>query len=254
MSGETDRHVPRISRRRALGSLSAVAAAGLAACAAPRPTGGAGSGATPGRHRDGRERRGTSGGDRSGRAATPVTWKHAVASYKFDTAFQLMGQEKGYFRELGIELEPVAVNSGDNMLRGVIVGEFDSGDFGPSIAFPGIAMGGGVKLIGTNNPRVPHVLYGKREINDLRDLYGRMVGTAAPGAFLHALINATMVKEGSSPTVSSGSMSAAVRTSSAPSSAARSMLACRRSSTSRRSRRAPTLRSCWRSGRGCPTT
>jgi len=201
MSGEMDRHVPRISRRRALGSLSALAAAGLAACSAPRAPSGAGSSASAPAGGATASAGGTApaAGTASAVLRTPVTWKHAVASYKFDTAFQLMGLEKGYFRELGIELEPVAVTSGDNMLRGVLVGEFDSGDFGPSIAFPAIAMGGGVKLIGTNNPRVPHVLFGKREINDLRDLYGRLVGTAAPGAFLHALITATMVKEGLEP-------------------------------------------------------
>ena len=122
-----------------------------------------------------------------------------MSSYKFDTAFQLMAQEKGYFQELNIDFEPVGVTSGDNMLRGVLAGEFDSGDFGPSITFPAIAQGAGLKLIGTNNPRVPHVLFGKKEINDLRDLYGRLVGVAAPGAFLHALITATMVKEGLDP-------------------------------------------------------
>jgi ABC-type nitrate/sulfonate/bicarbonate transport system substrate-binding protein len=110
-----------------------------------------------------------------------------------------MGQERGFFRDENIDIEFVEFQAGGPMLKALIAGELDLAESGFGPLPPAVAQGAEIKLVGAAKPGLNFALYTKRDINQLEDLYGKTVGIADPGSFVHLLMIALMEARGLNP-------------------------------------------------------
>lgn len=133
---------------------------------------------------------------RGGEARRPAPWKHGTIPPRADSMFQLMAQEKGFFREGGLDAEMVYFESGATVLQAVVAGEVDTIDIAPSGTLTSISRGAKVKVVGSTGWAVPYVLYAKGDIKSLKDLGGRTVAISQPGALAEVLARAMLEKEG----------------------------------------------------------
>ncbi len=132
----------------------------------------------------------TSGPQVSTASATPV--KAGVIAGLTENVFQLLGEEQGFFRDEGLDVEFVEFQAGGPMVKALIAGELDVAEAGFGPVPISVAQGAAIKLIGATKPGLNFALYTREDINRLEDLYGRTVGIAAPGSFLHQLMVALM--------------------------------------------------------------
>jgi NitT/TauT family transport system substrate-binding protein len=158
--------VLRMTRREFLGAAAGAAAAGLAAARAA----GAGEGRRP--------------------------WRHATIPPRADSMFQLMAQEKGFYREVGLDVEMVYLESGATVVQMLVASEVDTIDIGPSQTLVSIARGAKLKIVGSTGWAVPYVLYAKADVKTLKDLGGRTIAISQPGALAEVLASALLAKEG----------------------------------------------------------
>ncbi len=132
----------------------------------------------------------------AGEARRLAPWRHATIPPRADSVFQLMALEKGFYKEVGLDVEMVYLESGATVVQMLVAGEVDSIDIAPSQTLVSIARGAKVKLVGSTGWGVPYVLYAKADIKSLRDLGGRSVAISQPGALAEVLASAMMHKEG----------------------------------------------------------
>ena len=90
----------------------------------------------------------------------------------------------------------MSVSDGTKILAGIVGGNVDislASGFGQ--VFPAVEHGAGLKILG-GGALVPTVAMftGKSDINSLKDLEGRTVGTGAIGALVHQLVMALLLK------------------------------------------------------------
>ncbi len=111
----------------------------------------------------------------AGEARRPTPWKHATIPPRADSVFQLMAQEKGFFREAGLDVEMVYVESGATVVQLLVANEVDTIDIAPSGTLVSISRGAKIKVVGSTAWAVPYVLYAKADIRSLKDLGGRTV-------------------------------------------------------------------------------
>lgn len=129
-----------------------------------------------------------------GRRLTP--WKHATIPPRADSMFQLMAQEKGFFKEAGLDVEFLYFESGITVVQAVVSGDADTVDIAPSSTFVSISRGAKIKVVGSTGWVVPYVLYAKGDIKSFKDLAGRTIAISQPGALAEVLARAMLEKEG----------------------------------------------------------
>jgi NitT/TauT family transport system substrate-binding protein len=113
-----------------------------------------------------------------------------------ENAFLQLGVERGLFRDAGIDAEIVEFQDGGTILRALLANEVDVMEGGPQGVFPAIEKGSAVRLIASTRPKVAFALYTRPDIQQLTDLYGKDVGIAGPGSFLHLLMLALAQERG----------------------------------------------------------
>jgi len=116
-----------------------------------------------------------------------------------ENVFQYLGQERGFFRDEGIDVEFIEFQAGGPMLKALIAGELDLAESGFGPLPPAVAQGAEIKLVGAAKPGLNFALYTKRSIDRLEDLYGKSVGIADPGSFVHQLMVALLEERGLDP-------------------------------------------------------
>jgi ABC-type nitrate/sulfonate/bicarbonate transport system substrate-binding protein len=102
------------------------------------------------------------------------------------------------FERFGLEPEVLAVSDGSKILGGIVGGSVDislASGFGQ--VFPAIEHGARLKIVG-GGLLIPTVAMftGKADVNSLKDLEGRTVGTGAIGAQVHQMVMALLRKYG----------------------------------------------------------
>lgn len=123
-------------------------------------------------------------------------WRIGTPLFKADSMFQNMGVHKGFFAEEGIDAEVVGLESSATITRAVLSGELEMGSGGANSPMVAIARGATMKMIGSVFARVPHLMYARTGINMPRDLEGKNVGGAQPGALLQQLAYASLQESG----------------------------------------------------------
>jgi len=132
----------------------------------------------------------------AGEARRLTPWKHATIPPRADSMFQLMAQEKGFFREAGLDVELLYFESGITVVQAVVAGDADTVDIAPSSTFVSISRGAKIKVVGSTGWAVPYVLYAKGDIKSLKELAGRSIAISQPGALAEVLARAMLDKEG----------------------------------------------------------
>lgn len=120
-------------------------------------------------------------------AQTMPKWRMGVVRYKADTAFELAGSEKGFYKEQGLDFEPVEMPGDADLLRALTAGTFEAAHITPSGTMAAIEKGAGLKVVATFMPGLPHVLYARKDINGFADLAGKPVGVSGFGALPHVV-------------------------------------------------------------------
>ena len=106
-------------------------------------------------------------------------------------------KQQGYFEEFGLKTVSISVSDGSKALAALIGGGSDvcmQAGFGGVL--PAIGAGAPLKVIAGAAVRPQVAIYSANpDIQTVRDLQGRTVGTGAPGTLLHALVVAVMKKK-----------------------------------------------------------
>lgn len=114
-------------------------------------------------------------------------------------AFYFMPKEKGFWMEKGLDVDIIGLPSGTDVVRALVSGEVHLANAGTSPIMPAIEKGAKMKIVGSMVPKSTFMLYAKKEISSLKELYGKNVGTGAPGAILHTLVVALMERQNLDP-------------------------------------------------------
>ena len=131
-------------------------------------------------------------------AAAPVAaqgmpkWRMGVVQYKADSAFELAGHEKGFYREQGLDFESVEMPGDADILRALTAGAFEMAEITPSGAMAAIEKGAGLKIVASFMPGLPHVFYVRKDINSFADLMGKPVAVSGFGALPHVIAQAVL--------------------------------------------------------------
>lgn len=116
----------------------------------------------------------------------------------------LVAQQKGYFKEAGIDLKGiVGSEGGGTTVRNVITGGLPFGEVATPAVYkafasgaPLVAVGGGVRSIAEINwVTMPN----RSDINSIKDFKGKKVGYTSPGSVTEGLINLCLAKVGINP-------------------------------------------------------
>lgn len=116
----------------------------------------------------------------------------------------LVAQQKGYFKEAGIDLKGiVGSDGGGTTVRNVITGGLPFGEVATPAVYkayaagaPLVVVGGGVRSIAEINwVTMPN----RSDINSIKDFKGKKVGYTNPGSVTEGLINLSLVKAGIDP-------------------------------------------------------
>lgn len=119
-------------------------------------------------------------------------WRMGVVQYKADTAFELAGHEKGFYKEQGLDFEPVEMPGDADILRALTAGAFEMAEITPSGAMAAIEKGAGLKIVASFMPGLPHVFYVRKDINSFADLTGKPVAVSGFGALPHVIAQAVL--------------------------------------------------------------
>lgn len=119
-------------------------------------------------------------------------WRMGVVRYKADTAFELAGYEKGFYKEQGLDFEPVEMPGDADLLRALTAGTFEIAEITPAGTMAGIEKGAGLKVVASFMPGLPHVLFVRKDINGFAELEGKPVAVSGLGALPHVVAQAIL--------------------------------------------------------------
>lgn len=110
-------------------------------------------------------------------------------------------RRQGFLERLGLRAERTYVTNGADAVELLRAGQGDVAmqvGFGPALA--AIEEGAPLRVIAGANLLAVHAIYARQpEIRRLRDLAGRRVGVGKPGALIHQLMHAALLKHGVDP-------------------------------------------------------
>ncbi len=138
-------------------------------------------------------------GAAAGEARRPAPWRHGTIPPRADSMFQVMAQEKGFFRAAGLEVQFQYFESGITVVQALVAGEVDTIDVAPAGTLVSISRGAKLKLIGSFGTALPYLLYTKADIASYKDLAGRAVAISQPGALADVLMRAILERQGLDP-------------------------------------------------------
>ncbi len=119
-------------------------------------------------------------------------WRMGVVQYKADSAFELGGYEKGFYKEQGLDFEPVELPGDAEILRALTAGAFEIAEITPSGTMAAIEKGAGLKIVASFMPGLPHVFYVRKDINGFVDLAGKPVAVSGVGSLPYVVAQAIL--------------------------------------------------------------
>jgi ABC-type nitrate/sulfonate/bicarbonate transport system substrate-binding protein len=181
--GEGER---RWSRREALrlfgGATAGLAVGGLAGCAAgsrgaPAAEPAEGSGAAPA-------------------SPAPVRARIGIIQGIAENMFMHIGEDAGIWQAQGVMPEFLEMPDAGTIVKAVVARELEVGEIAAGPLLGAASKGAPVVLVGASKPRLNIAFFVRPGTTQLDDLYGKTIGTAAPGSFLHSLVVALFVSRG----------------------------------------------------------
>ena len=121
-----------------------------------------------------------------------------TASGTASLVFNELLKQESFYRQMGVDADVQTTSDGNKIIAALIGG---SGDMcagsGFSSLFPAIAKGAKIKIIAGAATSPVTCLFSKRpDIKSAKDLIGRTVGIGAPGALVHEMVVALLIKKG----------------------------------------------------------
>src|SRR5262245_17985311 len=126
-------------------------------------------------------------------APSPAIFKAEVAVSHFKSIMSLMawtvGQEKGFFRDAGLEQNFTEYEGGGDTIRGLLTAGSHYAMAAPSAALAAFLQGEPVRIIGGGFGASTVVFVVKRDgpIQQIEDLKGKKIGYSKPGSNTHVL-------------------------------------------------------------------
>lgn len=123
-----------------------------------------------------------------------MKWRHGLLTAKGDAGFYYMAAENDIDKKWGLEIEMVGIDSDATVTKAIVAGEIDSADISVAGPLSAIEEGADLKFIGGPMAGLPHMLWARNDMKKPEDLYGKNVGTSAPGALPEVIVRALMQK------------------------------------------------------------
>jgi ABC-type nitrate/sulfonate/bicarbonate transport system substrate-binding protein len=123
-------------------------------------------------------------------------WRMGLVRFKADTAFELAGWEKGFYRELGLDVEPLELPGDAEVLRALTSGACDIAEITPAGVMAAIEKGAPLKIVASFMPGLPHVFFAAKGIHSLADLADKRIAVSALGALPHVVAQAIFDNHG----------------------------------------------------------
>ncbi len=105
-----------------------------------------------------------------------------------ENLFLQVGANAGVFETYGIKPEFVEVPDSGTVTKAVIAREIQVGEITAGPLLAAISKDAPLLLVGASKAKLNIAMYVRPGITKLEDLYGKSIGTAAPGSFFHSLI------------------------------------------------------------------
>ncbi|MGH3438906.1 MAG: ABC transporter substrate-binding protein [Sciscionella sp.] len=152
----------------------------------------------------------SSGGNANGNnGGKQLSWTHGILTPKADSGYQLMAEDKGYYKQEGVNVDLKHFTGNLQVSQAVISGAIDSADTAPAPAFKAVLKGANLKIIGSTLPKNTYAVLAQKSIKNWSDLKGKAIAVSAPGSFPDSVVKAILAKEGVDPnsitTVTTGS-------------------------------------------------
>ncbi len=123
-------------------------------------------------------------------------WRMGVVRFKADTAFELAGSEKGFYRDQGLDFEPLELPGDAEVLRALTSGACDIAEITPAGVMAAIEKGAPLKIVASFIPGLPHVFFAAKDVTGLPDLAGKRIAVSALGALPHVVAQAIFENHG----------------------------------------------------------
>jgi len=131
-----------------------------------------------------------------GAAQSPKVWRHGVIEPKSDAGFVMTASRRNFGEKFGLKIETLALKNGQIAIKALLAGELDSVESGAGEAIVAGAAGADVRIIGCNWPGLPHAVFVKSDIADVKALKGKTIAASAPGSLPDLLIRSLLEKSG----------------------------------------------------------
>lgn len=138
---------------------------------------------------------GCSAGSEKGSASNDTTWKVGVMPCTSDCGFLRMAQEKGFYKEHGVNVEFVELKSAEQVYPALASGEVDAIEQSPGGLYIAAQRGGlDAKVIGSSMEGLPFAILANKKYDSMSDLKGKSVAISSPTG-LPALVAKLMLKD-----------------------------------------------------------
>lgn len=94
----------------------------------------------------------------------------------------LVAQERGFFRNEGLTIEPIRINSAPTTYQALISGDVHAAAGAPTGLLPSHAQGADIVAVGSWDNLVPYIWVTKEKIADIRELRGKKIGVNRAGS------------------------------------------------------------------------
>ena len=116
-------------------------------------------------------------------AQSAKPWRHGLIEPKSDAGILLMPAQRGFFKQMGLDVQIVPIKDDQVLLKATIAGDLDSFEGGPSGVLVADSHGADVKVIGCSWLIVPHGVFVHDDITSVDQLKGKTIAISSPGAF-----------------------------------------------------------------------
>lgn len=132
-------------------------------------------------------------------SAQEKVWKHGIINPKSDAGILAMVSTRDFGKQQGLKIELVNFKDDQLGLKAMIAGEVDSFEGGPQGVFSADSKGADARILGCHWVVVPHGIYAKDTIKDVKDLAGKRIATSAPNSMPDMLARSALEKFGVDP-------------------------------------------------------
>ncbi len=132
-------------------------------------------------------------------AAQEKVWRHGILNPKSDAGILAMVGTRDFGKQQGLKIQLVNFKDDQLGLKALMAGEVDSFEGGPQGVFSAESKGADARVLGCHWGVVPHGIYAKDPIKDVKDLAGKRIATSAPNSMPDMLARSALAKVGVDP-------------------------------------------------------